>query len=296
MCDKVKPLIIVLSVVLLMSCTHTIPSQPVPAEFNELMRQMDAKQREASRRQADQPAVNRMSLRTMFPDREVRALANAAGRGRIQQIEQLVAQGVDVNARGTSGATPLYWPIRRGNVDGFRKLLELGADPNVIFDGGTSIMLFAATEMNLEFLRLALEYEADPNLVSGLRTRTIEYPEWHFVGETPLFHVVIYNRNAIEAIDVLLEYGADINARTQKTGKTDQSVSVLMSSTSGGKYDVTLHLLERGADYTFVNERGESLMTRIAFDRRLLQSDSKQMQQLQKVIDWLAERGVDIPE
>lgn len=44
--------------------------------------------------------VSRVPLRHMFPDEISCALADAAGRGRIAQIEQKVAQGADVNARG----------------------------------------------------------------------------------------------------------------------------------------------------------------------------------------------------
>ncbi|RUO18952.1 hypothetical protein CWE08_10345 [Aliidiomarina iranensis] len=261
---------------------------------------MDANQKEASQREDEQPAVSRMSLRRMFPDRQVRALASAAGRGRLERIEQLVAQGVDVNARGTSGATPLYWSFRRKNLSGFKKLLELGADPNVIYEDGTSIMYFVAAEDNLEFLRLALEFGADPNLVSGRRERSIDHPEWAFSGHTPLFHVAIFNPNAIEAVDLLLEYGADINARTRRIGRTGRSVSLLMSSTSGGKYYLTLHLLEHGADYTFVNEVGDSLMTRLTRDWLGYKPDTplgrKITADMEKVVDWLADRGIEIPE
>ena len=277
-------------------CTAQNNVHPAPPESEERMREMDAKQKEANR-QASQELISRMSLRTMFPDERVRALANAAGRGRIEQIEQLVAQGIDVNARGTSGATPLYLPIRQGNVTGFKKLLELGADPNVIYEDGTSVMYFVASEDNLEFLQLALKHGADPNLVSGRRSLALEKQGVYmgFVGQTPIVHAILYNRNPIQAIDLLLKAGADINARESLM----HGGTPLISSTSGKRYDVTLALLERGADYTIKaegNGRTWGLLDRISRDRRLLMPDSEQMQQLVKVIEWLAERGVDIPE
>ena len=82
-----------------------------------------------------------MSLETMFPDESVRALAKAAAKGRVGTVEELVDLGVDVNASGTKGATPLFWAM--SNYNGFKKLLELGADPNVIFGNGGSIMHIA---------------------------------------------------------------------------------------------------------------------------------------------------------
>ncbi|OCW96674.1 hypothetical protein A9165_10725 [Alishewanella sp. HH-ZS] len=256
---------------------------------------MDMKQKEANRR-ANQELVSRMSLRTMYPDDQARVLADAAGRGRIQQIETLVAQGVDVNALGTSGATPLYWPIRRGNVAGFRKLLELGADPNVIFEDGTSIMYFAATENNLEFLRLALNHGADPNLVSGGKRTSREHGEivTRFIGETPLMHAALHNANAVEAIDLLLEAGADINAKT-RDGKTP------LFFTTNLRFDVTYALLVRGADYTVQVEgsgryRSYGFIDTLLNTRRTMLPGTEQMRQYEKVVDWLKTQGVEFPE
>ena len=194
-------------------CMVLEPTSQLPVGVEEAIRQMDMKEKEANRRM-DQRWVSQMSLRALFPDSETRTLAAVAGRGRVQQIETLVAQGVDINARGSRGATPLYWPLRRGNVAGFKELLEQGADPNAIYEDGTSIMYFAASENNLSFLRLALEYGGDPNLVSGARiiSRVDGEIVTRFVGQTPIIHAVMYNQNAIEAVDMLLEYGANINA------------------------------------------------------------------------------------
>ena len=63
-----------------------------------------------------------MSLETMFPDRQVRTLAQAAGKGKLQEMDELAAHGVDVNSVGTNGATLLFWALRSANFDGFEKL------------------------------------------------------------------------------------------------------------------------------------------------------------------------------
>ena len=62
---------------------------------------------------------------------------------------------------------------------------------------------------------------------------------------------------------------------------------------------MALALLERGADYTLKasgNGRTWSVVDRISRHKYVsLLPDSKAMQQLEKVVEWLAERGVDIP-
>ncbi len=127
MLDKFISLLLVC---LLMGCAST-------SEEAKLQRILQQAQ-EAADQQAKQELVAFMSLEIMFPDPQVRALAKAAGRGRIRKIDELFGRGVDVNARGTSGATPLFWAMK--NAKGFRRLLELGADPNAVFeDGGVEL-------------------------------------------------------------------------------------------------------------------------------------------------------------
>jgi hypothetical protein len=65
-----------------------------------MFERMESSERKFNKAQS-QRLVMFMSLETMFPDPRMRALAKAAGRGRIGKVEQLVADGVDVNSRGT---------------------------------------------------------------------------------------------------------------------------------------------------------------------------------------------------
>ena len=55
----------------------------------------------------------------------------AAVRGKLQDIEVLVASGAVVNAVGDLGNTPLHHGASRGMVDIVKKLLESGADVGI---------------------------------------------------------------------------------------------------------------------------------------------------------------------
>lgn len=223
-----------------------------------------------------------MSLETMFPDEQVRALAKAAGRGRVKKIDALVAQGVDVNARGTSNATPLFWATRKKNVRGVSRLLELGADPNVFSDGGSTVVHWAASSKYRKYplLQAVLEHDGDPNLVSrgGLEA-------------TPLFSTIdiIYRADDVSYLNLLVEHGADVNARDFK------GFTPAMTAANLSRYDLVKELLKRGADYRLKNDYGKTLLDIIASYRGRYIRGSKQEKALINLIEWLQQSEISIP-
>lgn len=238
---------------------------------------MESAEKSFNERQSKE-LVAYMSLETMFPDRQVRSLAEAAGEGKVNQIDELVNQGVDVNSRGTKNATPLFWAMRNDSVDGFQKLLELGADPNVVFTDGGTVIHWAVQLENSSYLRLALEHGGNPNLVSGQRRLT------------PLFKAIGSRDSDIPVINMLLKYGADPNVKESR-GNTP----VIMAA-GLGRYDIAYVLLNNGADYSLKNNYGENLLDRIDSMRSAFVSGSAQEKSMGQVVDWLSERGVNVPE
>jgi ankyrin repeat protein len=55
-------------------------------------------------------------------------------------VQLLVAHGADVNARATSGATPLFWAVMRDQKDDVKFLLDHGANPNIPDAYGNTIL------------------------------------------------------------------------------------------------------------------------------------------------------------
>ena len=213
-----------------------------------------------------------MTLETMFPDEKLRSLASAAGDGRVAEVDRLVKSGVDVNGRGTRNATPLFWAMK--SREGFTKLLELGADPNVVFGDGGSVMHWAARAEDTHLLRGALQHGGDPNLVAG------------WFGWTPMFEAIGRNNASIE---LLLDAGANIDARSS-IGNT-----AAMVAAGRGRFDVVYLLLSRGASYSVANDNGLTLADRVADKQGALIPNSDMDKWLKRVIDWLRERGVQIP-
>jgi ankyrin repeat protein len=222
-----------------------------------------------------------MSLETMFPDNQVRALAAAAGQGDAKKIEELVSQGTNVNSQGAKGATPLFWALRNFNIEGFEKLLDLHADPNIIFADST-VMHWAARHKDTRFLKKALDYGGNPNVVAGQPS------------ETPVFETIgIEGSDNRQAMLMLLDAGADINAVTggkKIFGMSMGGITPLMSAASLVRFDIVHELLLRGADYRLKDDSGRDLMDRIMSVDGRFAADSEQEKALEKVIGWLSER------
>lgn len=242
-------------------------------EMNDLIRDMDSAEKRFNERQSRR-LVAFMSLETMFPDAQVRALAKAAGDGNIRKIEQLVKEGISVNARGTQGATPLFWAMR--NHKGFKRLLELGADPNVVYEDGNSVMHAAAGLRDRRILRAALEHGGNPNLRAPRDA----------MAETPIFSAML---PGVEMVDVLLQHGADINAR-DSFGSTP-----VLRSAAIGDFEMAYHLLERGADYSLKDVNGRDLADLVTKRIGKIRPGTKWAKWHEQVIDWLKAKGVEIP-
>jgi len=222
-----------------------------------------------------------MPLDYMFPDKKVRALARAAGDGDINEIDALVKQGVDVNAKGSKNATPLFWAMH--DYQGFVRLLELGADPNAVFDDGTSIMNWCAEHENVRFLKAALAHGGNPNLTAG---------PYH---ETPLLRVMGPTRK--DRASLLLDSGADIN----KKGGVGNDTPIMVAANLG-QFDLVYQLLNRGADITIKNRNGWDLLDVLAENKRMTDpTNNSQIYKeitswLEKDISWLKQRGINLPK
>jgi ankyrin repeat protein len=133
-------------------------------------------------------AVTTGAACSMFWEVPATPLHDAAWRGDVAAVKQLVTEGADVNAADDLGATALYWAARGGHPLGphhckgeepgrpevIAALLGLGADPNIQDrrpkgfgrSSGWTPLFVALHHEQFGSARVMLEHGADPNLLS----------------------------------------------------------------------------------------------------------------------------------
>ncbi len=110
--------------------------------------------------------------------------------------EALIAKGADVNAKTQNNLTALYYALNR--IDVAQVLLDRGADPNAKGTLGFRVLHEAALKGQATVVRALLEKGADPNAKDDS-------------GMTALLHAVAHRYSAV--VEALLDRGADPNAK-----------------------------------------------------------------------------------
>src|SRR5262245_56474961 len=92
-------------------------------------------------------------------DRDLRidaGLRDAAARGDVAEIEQLIAEGEKPNIQHANSRTPLHAAAFRRQHAAARALIRLGADPNALDAQRYDVITVAAVNNDLEMLKIAL--------------------------------------------------------------------------------------------------------------------------------------------
>jgi hypothetical protein len=210
-----------------------------------------------------------------FTDIKVRELASAAADGNVKQIDNLIASGVQINARGKDGVTPLMWALYHLNKDGYKALLEKHADPNLQENDGDSVMEWAAQLKDSSYLQLALEHGGNPNLVDSHSA----------YDRFPIFSAIQLAPDTNENVALLVKAGADLNV-VSPTG------TPLTAAATRNQYEIVFLLLQAGADYKKPNNSGKTVAWVI--ENMNIDPTSDAFQWRQKVIDFLHAQGIAV--
>ncbi len=224
-----------------------------------------------------QPTGPKGSATDGFAEPKVAELAEAAKEGDVERVDQLISQGVKVNARGKEGWTPLMYSLTGTSTKGLKRLLERGADANLQTERGDSAVSFAAHRKESESLKILLAHGGNPNLLSR------PAPPFTTYDVTPIYDA-IRGRNPANA-RILIKAGADLNVRNS-AGWTP-----LMGAAIDRSYEVMYVLLEAGADFRLTDSFGYSVtyyLLDVRFDPK-----SDQFKSRQKCMKFLETKGVD---
>ena len=195
-------------------------------------------------------ASQKYRARDLFADPKVAELAEAAAQGNVERVDALIAEGVDLNARGREGLTPLMYALGGTSTKSFERLLEAGADPNEQTDRGESAISIAAREADSEhlktLLKVLLAHGGNPNLPprpSGRIGETLR-----ITRPTPIYEV-----RDREIARILIKAGAHLDARDDSRG------TPAMRAAGHKRFDVVYTLLAAGADFRLEDVYGETL-------------------------------------
>lgn len=154
-------------------------------------------------------------------------LLHHAAEGRKDIVQLLLAYGADVNAKGEFGGTPLHRALSYGSKDIVELLLDKGADVNAKSEHGTALHSAAVIDRS-DIGELLLARGADVNAIDP-------------GGNTPLHWATSQGKNN-DFVELLLAKGANINAKN-KLGDTPLQVAL-----NNKKNDITELLIAKGAN------------------------------------------------
>lgn len=215
-------------------------------------------------------------VQDIFTDGKVAELVMAASQGKIEVIDRLVAAGVDVNARGQGGMTPLAYVLQKENIEGVARLLHHGADPNLTYnEQQDSTMRRFVVRKDPAYLELALDYGGDVN--------ALMYGD---DGKPVIFDAITLGR--VDNVKLLIDAGADVNLQDSITGETP-----LHATGISAEYEIAYLLLEAGADPRINDNNGQNGLLWAIEDTKKPGSEEI-YQWRQKVIEYLRGMGMDV--
>ena len=157
-------------------------------------------------------------------------VADAAMRGEVDHVRELLRSGEDVNAAQGDGMTALHWAAESGNAELAGMLLYAGANVGAVTRLGDYTPLHIASRAGRAAVAsVLLDAGADVDAI----TSTGSVTPLHFGAAS----------GSVAVVDALIGAGANVDAAETRRGQT-----ALMFAASAGRADVLRILLASGAE------------------------------------------------
>lgn len=210
-----------------------------------------------------------MKAKDYFESTPQLALAEAAAKGQVDKIRQILAEGGDINAQGKEGMTALIWAFVNENKKGVQALLEAGANPNVQMVNGDSAMGYAAMHEDTWYLDAVLKHGGNPDLVD---------PN---TGNTPIYESI--GRLRPKHVQMLIAAGADLDCQNR------DGVTPMIAAVTINQYEMMYAMLQAGAKPELKNKYGNTILYFIRDNR--ISPKSEGFKWRAKVIELLKVKG-----
>jgi len=173
------------------------------------------------------------------------ALHYAAFYNRKDIVEFLISMGAELNAKNSSGLTPLAWAVDRGLVDIAWMLLEAEADPAIADSKGNTPLHKATTLKNSQMVETLLSINTDEDEWCKVNARNAE-------GCTSAYFAAFQGSNDI--LQILIDFQANINLPSFK------NITPLHRAVSANRLDTVKMLLENGARVNDADDNGRTAL------------------------------------
>jgi Zn-dependent protease with chaperone function len=102
-------------------------------------------------------------------------LIDAAGMGDAAEVNSLVAEGEDMEAKDGDGSTALQWAVSSGDTETVKILLDNGADINTLDTWESTPLINAAYEENTEMVKFLLKHNPDTTIKDSEGKTALDY-------------------------------------------------------------------------------------------------------------------------
>ena len=158
------------------------------------------------------------------------ALSDAAGRGDVAAVVQLMADGADVNAVIIGDGSPLIAAARNGHLRAVRALLDRGANPSLVVPGDGSPLIAAVQADHEDIVTLLVDKGAAIE-------QTVPGDENALITASRL--------GALASLRVLVALGADVNVRVLAASPRGDEWRTPLNQARRGGHSAVVALLER---------------------------------------------------
>ena len=158
-----------------------------------------------------------------------------------EDLQALIEHGADVNATNKWNKTALRIACAKGNSDAVNVLLKAGADSYIVKDGCTCLISAVDNYCSKEVLQAIIDHGADVNATN----------KWN---DTALL-MACSERNA-DAINVLLNAGADTNIALDESGRTCLMQAVYKDCSK----EVLKAIIDHGADVNAADKQNRTAL------------------------------------
>ena len=138
--------------------------------------------------------------------------------------------------------TDLFAAVKNNDISEVKRLLEAGADPNAMDNDSDNVLMNAAMYASAACMNALLQKTANPNIKNKHQQTAL-----------------MYCTNDLEKCKLLIQYGADVNAKA-KSGNT----ALLIASVGNQPYTILKLLLDNKADPLATNSARETALIRAA--------------------------------